>query len=103
MTRVLSLKSIPKNIGRICLVEYTSLLTNQAKENHKLLSSNSYWVKGRDDCCVVTLSQWKNEEDWKKWFHSMERNKIQTQYKDVQQEFMVLSNEKFTNDDIFLL
>lgn len=106
MLKVISFKSIEKQISRLTLVEYTNSLTYHARFNSGYLYSDSYWIKNDDKCKIVTISCWKNSADWKNWYSSSIRKDIEILYNNnnnIKQEFYELHNKKLFNDDIFLL
>jgi len=105
MLKVISFKSIERQVSRLTLVEYTNSLTYHARYSPGFLYSDSYWIKTDNNCKIATISCWKSSTDWKNWYSSSIRKNIEKSYKNnnIKQDFFELKKQKFLNDDIFLL
>lgn len=114
LIRIISKKITKSNNGfipRTRFTEYTNSLSEFAKKSPGFVSSNSYWetqIESTDNpeesIKIISISEWKTLNDWNKWYQSMEREKIHTQYKDIiDSETFFLLNKKAPTDDIFLL
>tara|TARA_B100000424_G_C22510826_1_gene294455 strand:+ start:82 stop:420 length:339 start_codon:yes stop_codon:yes gene_type:complete len=108
--RILSEKVLLNNYYSQKFINYSNTLTDVAKKNKGFISSKSYFVDNIDlrkenetSIKIITISEWKNKEDWEKWKKSKERKNVSLTFKDVErkEQFKILYDR--TNNNIFLL